>query len=478
MDYHYLNSLRRSHPAWRLLAAKHAPLVISFLHQAFIEPNLRTLSEAELIARLEDTLYAINAGVETPLYPKSAVEYLKDWADDDKGWLRRFYPKESDEPHFDLTAVVEAAMEWLKSLQQSHFVGTESRLRTIFQLLQQMVQGAETDPGVRIRELESQKQQLDQEITDIRDGRIELISPVALKERYLQVDQTARALLSDFRQLEQNFRDLDRDVREQITTWEGSKGELLEQIFGDRDVISDSDQGKSFHAFWDFLMSPAKQEELSELLQQVIEMEAVQSLNPDHRLLRIHYDWLEAGETAQRTVAGVSSQLRKYLDDQAWLENRRIMDIIRGIEQKALAVRNQPPPDHFMELDQMRPAITPVMDRPLFTPPVRPVIEQQVLLEGRDNSDPGVLFDQIYVDRERLQKHIQRGLQNQDQISLSELVQSQPLEQGLAELVTYLELAADDPRAVIDEQQRFEISWRDSEGKTKLAKTPRVIYSR
>ncbi len=126
----------------------------------------------------------------------------------------------------------------------------------------------------------------------------------------------------------------------------------------------------------------------------------------------------------------------------------------------------------------MRPAITPVMDRPLFTPPLRPVIGQQVLLEGRDNSDPCILFEQIYVDKERLQNHIQRGLQDQDQISLTELVQSQPLEQGLAELVTYLELAADDPRAVIDEQQRFEISWQDSDGNTRLAHTPRVIYSR
>ena len=134
--------------------------------------------------RLEDTLYAINAGSETALYPKPAREYLKDWAEDDKGWLRRFYPKESDEPHFDLTPAVEAAMEWLKSLLQSRFVGTESRLLTIFQLLQQMIQGAETDSEIRIQEFDSKKQRLDQEIADIRDGRIELISPVALKERH------------------------------------------------------------------------------------------------------------------------------------------------------------------------------------------------------------------------------------------------------------------------------------------------------
>ena len=51
------------------------------------------------------------------------------------------------------------------------------------------------------------------------------------------------------------------DRGERIATWEGGKGVLLEEIFGNRDAIVDSDQGKTFPAFWDFLMSPARQEE-------------------------------------------------------------------------------------------------------------------------------------------------------------------------------------------------------------------------
>ena len=78
--------------------------------------------------------------------------------------------------------------------------------------------------------------------------------------------QTLDGLLADFREVEQNFRTLDRAVRERIALWEGGKGTLLEEIFGERDVIADSDQGRSFRAFWDFLMSPARQEELTELL--------------------------------------------------------------------------------------------------------------------------------------------------------------------------------------------------------------------
>ena len=84
-----------------------------------------------------------------------------------------------------------------------------------------------------------------------------------MKDRFQQVSSLARELLGDFREVEHNFRRLDRRVREQIATWEGRKGELLEQIFGERDAIADSDQGRSFRAFWDFLMSPARQEELS-----------------------------------------------------------------------------------------------------------------------------------------------------------------------------------------------------------------------
>src|SRR5260370_40518751 len=89
-----------------------------------------------------------------------------------------------------------------------------------------------------------------------------------IKDRFLLMASTARGLLSDFREVEQNFRNLDRAVRARIAGWDDGKGPLLEEIFGQRDAIADSDQGKSFRAFWDFLMSPTRQEELSRLLQE------------------------------------------------------------------------------------------------------------------------------------------------------------------------------------------------------------------
>lgn len=79
------------------------------------------------------------------------------------------------------------------------------------------------------------------------------------------------------------------------------------------------------------------------MLDHVLALAPVMELKPDIRTRRVHYDWLEAGEHTQRMVAQLSQQLRRFLDDQVWLENRRIMDILRALEAKALGVREHPP---------------------------------------------------------------------------------------------------------------------------------------
>lgn len=476
MDYTILANLRRNHPAWRLLAADSAPFVIAFFHRTFIEPNVRVLSEKDLTAKLEDHLYHLRRTVGEEGFPKSARDYLLDWAGDTRGWLRRYYPPDSDEPHFDLTPAAERAVQWLASLQQTHFVGAESRLKLVFDLLRQVAMGGETDPDVRLNELKRRRAEIDAEIERFHSGALPLMDPTQLRERFVHATDTARALLADFRQVEQNFRDLDRQVRERITTADGGKGALLEEIFDERDAIVDSDQGRSFRAFWDFLMSPARQEELTALLEQVLALEAVVELSPDPRLKRVHYDWLTAGEVTQRTVARLSEQLRRYLDDQAWFENRRIMEVLRNLEQRALAMRDEPPRGSVMPLDAASPTVALPMERPLFSPPVKPVIEARQLVEGEADVDTRVLFEQFYVDKERLRARLRKALQTRRQISLAELLDAHPLEQGLAELVAWLSLATGEESGVVDEDSLQSVTWREANGRMRQATLPTVIF--
>ncbi|MBW6512045.1 MAG: DUF3375 domain-containing protein [Desulfuromonadaceae bacterium] len=478
LDYATLELLRQNHPAWRLLRAQHAPLVAGFLRRVFIVPNVRELSQADLVEALEDELFVLREQLGGGAFPGSAQTYINDWADNDKGWLRKFYPTGTDEPHFDLTPATEKVLAWLEGLTERAFVGTESRLLTLFDLLRQMSEGSQTDPEVRINELQKRRGEIDNEISRILGGDIPLMDDTALKDRFQQFLQLARELLTDFREVEQNFRTLDRRVRERIALWEGAKGTLLEQILGERDAIADSDQGKSFRAFWDFLMSQTRQEELSGLLQQVLALPPIVALRPDARLQRVHYDWLEAGEYTQRTVARLSEQLRRFLDDQAWLENRRIMDILHQIEAHALALREDLPAGEFMPLAKVSASIDLPLERPLYRLALKPLIAELALDDGEVEIDTAALYAQVVVDKAELARNIRQALQGRNQVSLGEVVAKHPLRNGLAELVTYLHLAGEWSQKVVDEQQQEQVSWQTDTGATRRASMPRIILLR
>ncbi len=487
LDFATLDALRTLHPAWRLLRSDHAALVASFLHRTFVAPNVRVMAAADLAEALEDELYALRQHLGDAAFPRPALDYLNDWAAPDKGWLRKFYKPGTDEAQFDLTPATEKAIAWLAQLSERQFVGTESRLLTLFDLLKQMSEGSEADPAKRIAELHKKRDEIDAEIARVLSGDVPLLDDTALKDRFQQFMQGARELLTDFREVEHNFRQLDRRVRERIALWEGSKGALLEEIMGERDAIGDSDQGRSFRAFWDFLLSSRRQEELTELLDRVLALPAVADLQPDARMRRVHYDWMEAGEHTQRTVALLSQQLRRFLDDQAWLENRRTMDILRGIESKALALRDcrgegWPPAGNVMEIAESSADIELAMERPLFTPVTKPVIADLTLQAGDEDIDPSALFDQVVVDKARLARHIRHALQEKAQITLSELISSQPLQHGLAELVAYLQLGSETFSTVVDEDTQEPIRWQavaaDGLALTRSAQLPRVIFVR
>jgi hypothetical protein len=357
-------------------------------------------------------------------------------------------------------------------------VGTESRLRILFELLREICQGTEGDPQERLKDLEERKKVLEGEMDRIRRGEMALLDETALRDRFQQFLQTARDLLGDFREVEENFRSLDRDVRERIALWEGTKGELLEEILGRRDAITDSDQGKSFRAFWDFLLSPERQEAFSAMLRRVADLEALAREGGGNHLGRIHYDWLDAGEHTQRMVARLSRELRRFLDDKAWLENRRIMDLLRRIEARTLKVRTASPPGDFISLPGLGVELNLPLERPLFTPSGAVKMEDLSVEEGEADLDTEALFSMVVVDSQKLLRNLREALKSRGQITLGELLEQYPLEQGLAELVAYLNLSAEDIASTVDPHVYDQVWWQTEEGLIRRGSLLRVLFVR
>ena len=478
MEHDYLEKLKQTHPTLRLLVADNAPLIISFLHRVFIQPNQRSLPQTELTSRLDDYLFHLREIYGEEKYPKSARHYLEDWANGKTPFLRKYYTDLSDEPEFDLTPATEKAIEWLQSLEERQFIGTESRLLTVFNLLKELVRKTSLDPAVRIAELERRKEDIDAEIERLRSGIVETYDPTQVKERFFQIEETARRLLADFRQVEYNFRALDREIRERIAVSDKPKGKLLDEIFLEQDAIRDSDQGKSFHAFWEFLMSAPRQAELAELLEAVYALTEIRSLAPDPFLAGIKFALMDAGEKVYKTNTMLVEQLRKFLDEQSYLENRRIMELVKGIEKKAVAIKDDTPAERdFAMLDEIRPELEMVMARGLFVPTRNAMISDSRVTLGEADIEVDALYRQNFVNEAELRGNIRKALQTLPQISLCRLVELFPIRKGLAEVVTYLELAHKEGALVADDADEL-LTFTTEAGIVRQVELPKIIFVR
>jgi Protein of unknown function (DUF3375) len=478
VEYEAIDALRERHPAWRLLRAGNAVLILSFLGEFFVEDNRGACPASEVADALDDRLYALNvqnaAEDGQARYPRDPRSYLEDWAATDTAYLRRFYPPGDDEVHYEVTPAFEKAYAWVTGLPGRSFVGTESRLHTVVELLRQIVHGTEVQPEVRLAELHRRRDELDAEIAAVEAGNVALLDATGVRDRYQQLSTTARELLSDFREVEENFRLLDRAAREKIAAWDGSKGELLAELVGSRSEIAGSDQGRSFQSFYDFLLSESRQAELDDLLAKVSALETIEA---DHRVRGIHHDWSEAADRAQRTVRQISEQLRRFLDDQVWLENRRVLDLVRAVESVAFELRDTPPA-FGLEVDEPGIDIALPFERPLYQPPVAVAVESHIA-QADERVDTDLLFTQTYIDQARLAETIRAVLPENSSALLADVIAVHPVEQGAAEIVGYLALNDEDLTVDMDDTDETVLEYADpAADTTKRARLPKVTVRR
>ena len=449
--------------------------MLAFLGQYFVEDNHGATPASRLIDALDEYLYELHQ-VDPDTFPREPAHYLDEWAAPERGWLRKFYPVDSDEVHFDATPAVEKAYRFVQGLRRREFVGTESRLHTLVDLLRQIVHGSETDPEVRIAELERRRAEIDAEIEAVRSGSAGLLDETAVRDRYQMFASTARELLSDFREVEENFRGLDRTAREKIAGWSGGKGELLGVLVSSRTDIAASDQGRSFQAFYDFLLSEQRQEELAELTAAVQRMPAVSA---DRRLRFIHHDWAEAAERTQQTVRNLSEQLRRFLEDRVWIENRRVLELVRTVEQAALRVRTTPPPsDLGLVVDVPGLPIVLPFERPLYDQRPETRVDSLIAPAQAEEVEYDALLSQRFVDAARLVENIRAIVPPRSTAELTDILELYPVEEGVAEILGYLALSDDRIRIDLHPEEEITIAYTDTTGIHRRVTLPRATVTR
>lgn len=478
MNFDRVAQLLKSNTTVKLITAGNAALIISFLFRVFKESQSRfkadVIPEKELISLLADTLYVLNQDV--VLFPKEGREYLTDWAN--SGFLRKF-PGKDDEYLYELTPSTENVFKWMDSLDKREFIGTESRLKNLFERLQELAGKTREDATVRIAELRAKQKMLKQEIADIEAGKMDMLDDWQIKEQYFLIEDTAKSLLADFRQVEQNFRDIDRNFRRKIITTSQMKGEVLAELFVQQDFLTETDQGKSFMAFWEFLLSQSKQKEFDRLVEEVLDIPLIQQLQKENFSIdTIKNNLIDVGDKANKTTNSLLDQLRKYLEHKSFFENKRIYDNITEV----LKMIGENPEADFaplslLELDEIV-HIDLITDRPLFAAPEKIKFTNSHLQEGKAVGDDALLFEQFAIDMGVLRDNVRKALKNRLQISFVDFVQECGIEKGVAEVVAYLEIASKENNHHVVSEELFDLIdiHNSKTGKYFKVKVPQIIF--
>lgn len=444
------------HPAAGLLRSQNAAMVLGFLSHAFKAQHRATLSEGQLRALLDAYLEDLRHD-DPEGYPMTSAQYLGIWCDDTHRFLRKFYSEDSNEPVFELTSGSEKALLWMEQLQgNTGFVGTESRLESIFAGLDDILKNTTTDVNVRIQQLQADAARIQEEIDRIRaTGAVPIYTPVQVNERFALMVSTARELLSDFRLVEENFKQIAQEIAEHHAKPEFTKGDILGRMLDADDALKKSEQGQSFYAFWGLLLATERRQKFQESLQNVLSLQDLNERLKNNPLLRnLISHLLIEGEKVLDSHQRMTTNLRRVLDTTRAIDRAQVQSLIKDIHSLAVRVKTDPPDASIWSVEIPNEFFN-TMSRPLWQAPdaVNAVTGVEVA-DDRISLELLKKFSNLpHIRLLELRKNVDTCLNESSTMTLEMVLDRHPPKYGITEVLGYLIVALENQKHYVGEEE-------------------------
>jgi hypothetical protein len=471
-----VNQRLRRESAWALLALDHAPAALGLLQVHLLDKE-RRLPSSILNERLRQDLEQLRAqGIDLP---QTAEAYLANWLR--AGYLVRSFQPGATEEEYELSAPAVRATQFIQGLTERRAFATETRLSLVIDQLRQLAEQTETDPQVRIDALLRERARLDEEIDAVRSGRVEPLPEERALERTREILALAQELANDFRRVRDEFQTLNRSLREQIVENEGSRGEVLEKVFSGVDLVAESDAGRTFRAFWRLLTDPEQTLDFEEALDRVLTRDFARQLDRRERrfLMQVTRVLLDNGGEVHEVFQQFARGLKQFVQSRAYQEQRRLNRLLRRAQRTALEVKEhfRPTDDIGRELHLTSANLRSLAQWQLHDPSLDRVeggiataSQAEISLEA-----VGELLAQSEIDFRRLRQQVDALLARQEQVSVADVIEHYPAEQGLGTIVGLLALAS---REGIPSEARDRVCWTGLDGVARCARIPRIYFVR
>lgn len=448
IDILEITDILNNSPSVELLKLRNREAIIEFLIKTFSNQQ-GAISSENIHIRLTDYLdskqIADDDESEIDLfdtYEIQAKKYIQSWTN--KGFLTN-YQDEQGEIFYELSAHSSKTIDWLASLKKEEFVGTESKFNNILNQLKELVENTNEDTEKRLQILEERKLEIEHQIQRIKTGEdIKVFEEFEIIPRFNQINQSAKELLSDFKEVEENFKEITKTIYQKHSDTSLSKNDILEFTFDALDELKLSQQGKSFYAFWSFILNPDLQnkwENLTKELYKTLEEKSIPVRDPFLRGMKRHLH--RAGQKVYKANDKMAEKLSRIIRENESSKTEVTKNIIQEIKKQLVEIsKSKRKPEISFELETEIEINIP-FERRLTTDQSEEVVYKnnpKIADEDITSSDHLVkLFSQSNIDRDLLRKRIKDILKEKSQTTLSDVIENYGgLEKGLAELFGYI----------------------------------------
>lgn len=466
----------RREPVWELLAAHNGPVIAGVL-KTLLSDGGRTLAASILHERVTVELESLRADGED--LPQTAQAYVSEWLR--SGWLTRSLPRGASQEVFELTPAAADAIRFLDSSLAPRKAATESRLATVIAQLTRLAEETDPNPESRVRSLLQERDRIDREIEAVRSGARTVLPQDRALERTREAIELSLALTEDFRRVRDEFDKLNRGLRQSLMENEGSRGDVLEALFAGVDVIGQSEAGKTFAAFWNLLTDREQSGSLSEALDAVTSRPFARRLEPGERkfLLNLTARLLDEGSGVHDVLQNFARSLKTFVQSREFREQRRLHQLLKQAGQAALeakeTVRPNLPLGYELALTSSR--VRSVAQWVLYDPSERAVDSAMVQAEDSELTLEalGELLKQSEIDFRTLRRNVRQLLRDHAQVSIGQLLQAFPAEQGLGSVVGYVALGT--KHGEVTKQSEL-VEWTGLDETIRRARLPAIYFLR
>lgn len=334
--------LLETSPSVVLLRARSSKIIIGFLTNVFEDIN--AISHENIHSLLAEYLNNNDIEVDeeneiliTDTYEEKAEKYIKKWID--CGFLTN-YRNEDGEIYYELSSHTSKVIDWLAGLKQEEYIGTESKFRSIINQLQELVEYTNDDREKRLQLLEERKMQIEHQIQQLQIGEeVKVYEEYEIVPRFQQINKLAKELLTDFKDVDDNFKTIIKEIYQKQIDPSLKKGDLLAYTFDALDEVKSSSQGKSFYAFWEFLLAREMQSELDSLITELFQTLKEKNIDIDDDFLQNMVKYLyESGRKVYQTNDKMAEKLSRIIRENEISRLDNTKRIVQGIKNNLIEI--------------------------------------------------------------------------------------------------------------------------------------------